>query len=196
MKLNTDKIFLMILLALSLAVVAAPLTAQVYKVVDKDGNVTYTDQPPADGTKPMDLPEISVVETPVYEKTARETAAENPVEESTEVPLKTLRRDYSDFAIISPLDEESVWQPESPVTVAWSVGNQLRDGMKVTIFIDGKQKTTTTQPIVPLGGLDRGEHTVTAELKDAKNRRIAIAAPVTFYIRQPNIFSNRARPRG
>ena len=25
---------------------------------DEDGNVTYTDQPPKDGSKPMDLPEL------------------------------------------------------------------------------------------------------------------------------------------
>ncbi len=34
---------------------ATPLLAQVYKVVDKDGNVTYTDQPPADGSGPVEL---------------------------------------------------------------------------------------------------------------------------------------------
>ena len=33
-----------------LMISATPLMAQVYKVVDKDGNVTYTDQPPADGS--------------------------------------------------------------------------------------------------------------------------------------------------
>jgi len=40
MKLNTHKAFLLTLTVLFLALTAAPLTAEVYKVVDKDGNVT------------------------------------------------------------------------------------------------------------------------------------------------------------
>jgi len=28
-------------------------SADIYKVVDKDGNVTFTDQPPGDGSQPM-----------------------------------------------------------------------------------------------------------------------------------------------
>ena len=193
MKLNTHKTYLMLLIAFSLTLATSPLTAQVYKVVDEDGNVTYTDRPPTDGSKPMDLPPLSIVEVPVYEKTARESA---PVNESTETPLKVLRQEYRDFAIISPLSEESVWHPEGPVAVAWSVSAQLREGMKVTVFVDGKAQTTTTQPIIPVAGLERGEHTITAELKDAKNRRIASAEAVTFFIKQPDIHTNRARPRG
>ena len=45
---------------LSVSVVWA---ADIWKVVDEDGNVTYTDQQPKDGSKPMDLPELSIIET-------------------------------------------------------------------------------------------------------------------------------------
>ena len=198
MKLNTHKILLMILMAFTLAISASPLAAQVYKTVDKDGNVTYTDRAPDDGTKPMDLPQISVIETPVYEKTQREAAMDATAagEEIKEVPLRTLRRDYRDFAIISPASEESVWHPEGPIPIAWSVSNSLLEGMTVTVSVDGRRQSATTNPIVAVVGLERGEHTITAEIKDAKNRRIATAEPVVFYVRQPNIYTNRPRPRG
>ena len=48
----------------------SPVGAQVYKVVDEDGNVTFTDQAPADGSKPVELPPISVIEAPKYETKA------------------------------------------------------------------------------------------------------------------------------
>jgi len=64
MKLMTHKTFILILVAFSLAIMASPLIAQVYKTVDKDGNVTYTDQPPPDGSKPIKLAPISVIEAP------------------------------------------------------------------------------------------------------------------------------------
>ncbi|MFC1778275.1 DUF4124 domain-containing protein [Pseudomonadota bacterium] len=194
MKLMTHKTFLMILATFSLAIMVSPLAAEVYKIVDKDGNVTYTDKPPADGSKPMDLPPLSVIETPVYGKTPRQEAEEAAAAGGTkEVPLRTLRNNFRDFAIISPLQEESVWRPEGPISIAWSSSNQLLEGMRVQIFLDGQQQADTTAPMIPVSGLDRGEHTVTAQIKDTRNRTIATAEPITFYVRQPGL-SNRVRP--
>lgn len=190
MKLITQKIFLLILIALALAITAVPLAAQVYKTVDEDGNVTYTDQPPKDGSKPVDLPPISVIEAPIYEKAPE--ATEEGAEGGKEMSLKYLRKNYKDFAIVAPTSEESLWHPEGAISVAWNVGYKLQAGMQVSVFLDGELQATSTAQVIPVSGLDRGEHTVTAELKDAKNRRIATAAPVTFFIRRPGLTS---RPR-
>ena len=191
MNLMTHKTFLLMLAAFSLAIMTSPVIAEVYKTVDADGNVTYTDKPPPDGSKPIMLAPISVIEASIYEKAPDPAKAEGE-----EIPLWDLRKIYWDFAIISPQSEESVWRPDGPVSVAWSVGNPLQQGMQVSIYLDGAKQATTTEQIIPIAGLDRGEHTLTAELRDAKNRKIATAVPVTFFIQQPNIYTNRPRPRG
>jgi len=204
MKLITDKVLLSTMLAFLLALTAAPVLAQVYKVVDKDGNVTFTDIPPQDGSAPVDLPPISVVEKPVYQPTAREAEAaaaataavagpDAAVAEPKEVPLRELRQMYKDFAITSPAWEESLWAPDGPVSIAWRTSADLQEGMQVSVFIDGKLEATTTQALIPVAGLERGEHIVTAEIKDQRNRKIATAGPVTFFIRQPGLFN---RPGG
>lgn len=196
MKLMTHKTFLLTLAVFSLAIVVSPLAAQVYKIVDKDGNVTFTDKPPEDGAKPMDLPPLSVIETPDYGKTAREQAEEAAAAgEEPEVPLRTLRNNYRDFAIVSPLQEESVWRPDGPISIAWSASNGLMEGMMVQIFLDGQRQANTTASMIPVNGLDRGEHTVTARIVDGRNRVIATAQPITFYVRQPGLAS-QARARG
>jgi len=166
---------------------ATPLLAQVYKVVDKDGNVTYTDQAPADGSGPVELKPISVIEAPAYQVAPK--AAEDDADK--EMTLGELRRNYKDFAIVSPQQEESVWRPDGPFPVAWNTKYALQTGMQVTIFLDGKKHSSTTQQMVPMANLDRGEHTLTAELRDSNNRLIAEAAPVTFFVRQPGLY-NRA----
>jgi len=178
--------FLMMTFALSMTL-ATPLLAQVYKVVDKDGNVTYTDQPPADGSGPVELKPISVIEAPTYQAAPKTGDADA----DKEVSLRDLRQNYKDFAIVSPQQEESVWRPDGPFPVAWNTKYKLQDGMQVTIFLDGKQHTTTTQQMVPMANLDRGEHTLTAQLRDGNNRLVAEAAPVTFFVRQPGL-NNRA----
>lgn len=193
MKLVTYKILLLILIAFSIAITTGPLTAQVYKTVDEDGNVTYTDQPPKDGSEPIELRPISIIEAPIYETKPQAVEADAEGDTGKEMSLRNLRKNYKDFAIVSPRQEESIWHPDGPVTVAWSAGNQLQVGMKVTVYMDGIKQVTTSDQIIPVSGLDRGEHTVMAELTDAKNRKIATTQPVTFFIQRPGLNSNRAR---
>jgi hypothetical protein len=190
MKPVVHKSLFFLLCGIALAVVALPLAAQVYKVVDKDGNVTYTDQAPMDGSKPVELRPISVIEAPTYEK-APETTKDGDAEGEKEMSLSYLRKNFKDFAIVSPQQEESVWRPDGPIPIAWSTQYALQEGMQVIIYLDGKRHTATTQQMIAVPNMDRGEHTVKAELRDAKNRIIATAEPVVFFVRQPGLY-NRA----
>ncbi len=191
MKLNTHKAYFLILAVLVLALAATPLMADIYKVVDKDGNVTFTDQPPGDGSKPITLQPISVIETPVYE-TKPKPSVEG--EDGQPLSLRTLRKMYRDFAIVAPQSEESIFNPQAPVTVAWSTGTPLQPGMKASVSVDGKVQATTTERVVAVANLDRGEHTVTAVLTNERNQTVATAEPIVFFVRRPNLYNNRARP--
>lgn len=188
----------LIFLTLILAMASGPLAAQVYKVVDEDGNVTYTDQPPPEGAAPMKLPPLSVIEAPNYEQAAPAAETGAVEQEVKAKSLRYLRKQFQGFEIVSPKQEESVWYSDNMVAVAWSVPNPLEPGMQVTVWVDGNQQPATSERVVPITGLERGEHTIMAELKDSKNRKVATATPVTFFIRQPNIYMNapRIRPRG
>ena len=193
MKLRIHKTLILTVIALSLMFAVNPLTAQVYKTVDEQGNVTYTDKPPKDGSAPIKLRPISIIEAPTYEKPEKKTEDEAGAEDGKEMSLKYLRRNYKDFSIVAPQQEETIWQPENVITVAWNVRYQLQPGMQVTVLIDGQEQATTSEQIIPVTGLERGEHQVTAELKDASNRSIATAGPVTFFVRRAGV-SNRPRP--
>lgn len=171
---------------------AGPVLAQVYKTVDEDGNVVYTDQAPKDGSGPIKLRPLSVIETPEYVKPEKTAPESEEPEDGKEMSLKYLRQNYADFAIIAPQAEETIWQPENIITVAWNTRYQLQQGMQVTVFVDGSVQTTSSEQVIALAALDRGEHTVTAELRDKQNRRIATAEPVTFFVRRPGLYN---RPR-
>lgn len=189
MKREMVKIFFLILLACPMAMVTIAVSAEVYKVVDADGNVTYTDIPPPDGSGPIKLTPISVIEAPTYEQPAK---ADAEGDESKEMSLRYLRKQYADFAIVSPQQNESVWHPDAAIPVAWSTRYQLQEGMQVTVYIDGKQQSKTGEQTISVPELDRGEHKVEAQLTDSKNRRVATAEPVTFFVRRPGLYT-RAR---
>ena len=77
---NKGLINTLILLVILLLSPTAFAQGDIYKVVDKDGNVTFTDQAPNDAAQPLDLPPLSVIETDIQvpETTAAGSAADEP----------------------------------------------------------------------------------------------------------------------
>ena len=159
---------------------------QIYKIVDKDGNVIYTDQAPGDGSAPMDLPELSVVDTD-YPADANQTVpAPAQTEEEDENSPKALRKLYRDFRISRPAAEETFWGTGNAVVVAWESSAPLQDGLTVRFTIDGVAQNTSTENMLGIT-LDRGTHTVSAAIVDGSGRSVATTDTVTFYVHQQTV---------
>ncbi len=176
--------FLIVVLAAGL-LMTGPAQPEIYKTVDEAGNVVYTDQPPDESAEPMDLPELSVVEA--VQAAPRAASQPDPSDEEEVTSVRDLRRGYRDFAIVSPQPEETIWGTGNEVLVAWNTQYRLQPGMKVTFYVDGESRETSTESSITLSRLNRGAHTVYAELWDARNRKIATTQPVTFYIQQYSV---------
>ena len=177
-----------------LLVLSASLAAEIWKVVDEDGNVTYTDQAPGNAAPPMKLPELSIIET-VSPGSRAQANGRRPVvkEEVTALTAAELRRLYQDFRIARPFEEETFWGTASTVVVTWTSTAPITPDLNVRLFVDGAAQAAPATGGVSLT-LDRGEHRVFAELRDASNRRIITTKPVTFFVKQVSVNSNRQRP--
>ena len=160
----------------------------IYKIVDENGNVTFTDQSPGDGTEPMVLPELSVVSTDPVEQ-AEVPAVETPAEEAELTP-RELRQLYRDFRITQPAQEETFWGTANTVVIGWGVSEPLQEGMKVQILVNGKAQPASLDNMLAVT-LDRGEHTASAVLLDAGGRRVVTAPSVRFFVQQQSIQRNR-----
>jgi hypothetical protein len=155
---------------------------EIYKVVDKDGNVTFTDQSPGDGTQPMTLPELSVIETGAADAQATAPAAAAAEEPSGPTP-RELRQMYSDFSITQPDNEETFWGTANAVTVSWGSQTAPTADMNVLLYVNSQPQKVAGSGSTSLT-LDRGEHQVYAELLNAQNRRIVATETVTFFVMQ------------
>lgn len=189
---NKGMIRAVLLLVFLLLPLAAFPQGEIYKVVDKDGNVTFTDQRPNSDAKPVDLPPLSVIETDPIAAPA--TAATDP--EAQEPTLRQLRRQFSDFRINSPQPEETFWGTANMVMVSWGSSEPVPQDMRVVLYVDGKSKD-----VLPSGSttiqFDRGEHSVYAELLDNRRRKIITTETVTFFVKQHSVGQNARvnRPR-
>ncbi len=152
---------------------------EVYKVVDEDGNVTYTDQPPGDGAKPMVLPELSIIGT-----APADNAGSSSVDEETgKLSLGEIRRLYKDFGIIKPQDEETFWGTANEIVVSWGSTEPLQDGMTAKLIVDGDERDVEGSGSTSLT-LDRGVHTLRVELFYGGRRPVITSSTVTFFVKQ------------
>ena len=161
----------------------------IYKVVDKDGNVTFTDQPPNDAAQPLDLPPLSVIETDI--QVPETPAAGSAADEPKPPTIRQLKKQFRDFKITRPQPEETFWGTANSVVVSWGSSQPIPQNMSARLFVDGAGQDAPAKGGVTLT-LDRGEHQVYAQLRDEQNRRIATTDTVTFFVKQHS--ANFRRP--
>jgi hypothetical protein len=179
------------MIAAAMLIQAGPaMGSEVYKVVDEHGNVSWTDLPPTPDSEPEKLQSLNVIEVPERELPASDdpghgTATDSEADGPEEIAyLRTLRREYSDFRIIRPVENQTFRGQTSPATLAWDTGKPLQPGMSVVFYINDYPLMATREQVISTGSLARGEHQVRAELLSPRNRRVASADEVTFHIHQ------------
>lgn len=166
--------FLLIILML---VLASPLAAQVYKWVDGDGNIIYSDTPHP-GAEEIPASEVQTIKLPPLPK-----AGKTPAAKPKAIPYKSL-------AITSPSDGETLRDNPGQVTVTISLSPplQARFGHKLELQVDGRpfgQPGTATQ--FQLQNLDRGTHSLLAEVLDKEGQVFASSKSVVFYLHRPGV---------
>jgi len=176
---------IMKLLWLLLFLFLLPAHAEIYRWVDANGNVVYSDEPHPDA-ETIDLP-ASTTYTPV-EESEPDILTLSPDDEDNEEDAF----DY-ELRIIAPADDESIWVNNGNVTVSMVVepGLDAERGDLVLLKIDGAetgpaQASTTFQ----LETLSRGTHTLSASVIAADGSVISTSEPVTFHLHRTSVLNN------
>ncbi|HEV7165468.1 MAG TPA: DUF4124 domain-containing protein [Gammaproteobacteria bacterium] len=157
-----------VLLLLALFALTAVFGDTLYKWVDNQGNVHYSDKPHPGATK-MHLPNAQTYTPPA-------TAARD---DGAGQQQQTKQQSYS-IQITSPSADQTFSNTQS-VTVSVSLTPGLQQGDTVTISVDGQSHGPGDSLSATFDGLDRGQHTASATLREA-NGKVLSAPSVTFYI--------------
>jgi len=173
------------------ALFAVPAVAdEIYRWVDDQGVLHFSDVP-QDGAETVELPPPATYTPPPSRQSAAARRGRQSAERTPD--------GYEGLTIVSPAAEETIWNTAGVINVAVSPAPGLQDGHSVNIFLNGRliDSKAPTGLSAEVTDVPRGEHTVTAEIRDAAGRRVISAQPVTFYYRQtliPNATTPRIRP--
>ena len=164
---------------------AAASAQQVYRWVDEDGVVHYSDQPPPDdGAESVDL-EVP----PGFNNPARGiTAAPRPRIDDEEFVAETVGG-YRSASIVDPQEQQTLWNIATRLSVAMTLEPALAGSHRVQWLLDGQpigdpgtSLATTLTPVY------RGAHTIEAVIVDSTGSTIISTEPVTFYVQQASVF--------
>lgn len=168
--------------ALTVLVATTARAAEVYRHVDKDGVVHYSDQPPSKGAKPIVLPPIQVV-GPLGSPPAASSPAVSVVE-----PDLTGSAPMS-VSIMSPTPDETFRGDDRLLPVSVRMNQPLPEGYGLLYLLDGTaQNQEPTRALnYTLEGVERGEHMVAVATVNASGREIARTAPVIVHMKPPTV---------
>lgn len=163
------------LLALALVILSAFAQAAVYKWVDANGQVQYSDEPYPGAEEIRDL-EVQTYEPP---PPPPPTPVEKPKKD------KGKFTGYQAITIVSPAPEETIWENQGNVPVRISVSPSVRAdlGHRLVLLLDGKDAGGGGDALT-LGGIERGVHTVQAKVVDAGGGELASSDSVLFHLKR------------
>ena len=175
-----------------LLIVSVCAQAELFKWVDDEGNTIYSDQPPV-GTEKSEhqvdeekLPPI--ISTPALEKPSRTST------NTTAGSTNTAER-YKSLAIVSPKNDTSVRQNAGNVSIKVAIDPYLFNerGDLLVIYMDNQEVARGRESSVQLIEVDRGTHTIRAEIIGANGKTLKKAKPVTFTLHRHSVlFNNNA----
>jgi hypothetical protein len=162
------------LATLILACTAQVGFAQVYKHVDENGNVTFTDKPPADAEL-IEIRSPNSISAPVAIEYHKEAAPKAEAGESYTVN------------ITAPADETIIPRGPGNFSVSASVTPSLQGDSRLQLLIDGAASGEPQSGASwALTNVFRGTHTLEVAVVDDKGEQLAKSAPVTVYVFRPS----------
>jgi len=148
--------------------------AGLYKGLDADGNVSYSDKP-FDNAKEMTPPTITVLE-PVKVK-PKNIVAEKPISK---------KFNYKKFSISSPTDQQTIWNnPALNVSLNLKPALNTAEGHKIWLFMDGKPIVKNSRSLnLEIGLAERGEHRLQAHIRNKAGKVIKQTRAITIHIKR------------
>jgi len=158
---------------ISLHCVAAA-AADIYKTVDKQGRVIYTDKPSGDQpAEKVDLPPVNTL----------------PPESRTNQPRPTINKPAQqqpyDIQIVSPKNNATLTAEQRDLGIAIALDRPLESNHWLLFFMNGELLEETRSNSVFIEEITRGSHTIYVEVIDNKGASLGVSETVVVNVMRP-----------
>lgn len=168
------------LVVAALLLCALVAEAEVYKSVDKYGNITYTDDPSKAHKRGEQTEKVKVPPTNIIPagKSIEALPEDDPIDE--DIP------DYQ-VRIISPTQEHTVTPGQRDLIIAVSTAVPLEGNAQFAYYMDGELLGKTSLNNYSIREILRGEHQLSVAVVDQNNRVLSRSDSVTVYVHRASV---------
>ncbi|WP_189577645.1 DUF4124 domain-containing protein [Marinobacter zhanjiangensis] len=169
---------LFLIAAATSALIALPAQAEVYRQVDDNGNVTFTDEPD-DNAERVNVKPVTTITMP-----RPETVEQQLSEEEEGIGDQDA---YESVGFTSPTEEEAFWSGGGNVEFRVTSTPGLRQGHRFEVTMDGTPVGQTRSGAVTVNNVFRGTHNAGVNVIGPDGERIFTGDTISFTVHRPSV---------
>lgn len=173
-----------------LALTSQSAAAQIFRTVDAEGNVTYTDQAPNTQDRRVIAEKIEITPPNTFQDST-------PYErwEGNETTAQEGEANY-ELSIVSPTYDQALRENSGNIVIRSQINPELQEGHVLRLELNG---SLTGDPVeggsIYLTNVSRGTHRARLVVENEKGRRIAESPESVFHLQRFSQLSPAARAR-
>jgi hypothetical protein len=168
------------ILALLGIFVAAVATADVWRWVDENGVVHFSDTP-VEGAERIDVSESSRTTGSRIFTPPPQVAADGD-----QAPQAPQEFRYESLTIATPAAEQTLWNIEGTLNVSLALTPGLQSGHQVRVYFNGQPRMVNSTSFT-IDEVWRGVHNIQAEVLDETGKLMIRSQPNRFYVQQTTV---------
>jgi len=186
-----------LLLIIALAAAAFTASGQIFRTVDANGNVVFTDIAPVDRSGQPAPQQVVIPQTNTFPAPVAPSAPDNNAPTAS-----SAAGFYSQLEIISPAEDETIRDNAGNVRIEVAINPPLRADHRLLLVLDGTQtEVEAVNGVFELTNVDRGTHSAGARAVDRQGNVVNDSNPTTFNLmrvslQQPSAAPPIVTPRG
>ena len=157
-----------------------------YKWTNSAGETIYSDTPPSEDSEELNLPILTT--TPAVKYIPKSKSLPSTDDKVTK---------YTEFTLVDPVNDAFFTDNTGDVPVRLSIEPQLdiKAGHSISILIDGQLNLANSQQTtVMITNLDRGTHSLFAEIRDIKGKTLKTSNSVNFTVYRHSRLNKKPPP--
>ncbi len=149
--------------------------ADVYRQVDAQGNVTFSDEP-SSGAKTIKVKPVTTIKLPKLEDLEEEKQAEPQPEKSF----------YQAVAFAAPQNNQAFHSGNGNVEFQLFSEPALRNGHQYEVTIDGQPVGQSSSNTIMVQNMDRGTHQAGINIIDQNGVQVTSGTGISFTVHRPS----------
>lgn len=154
----------------------------IYKTVDAEGNIVFSDVP-SEGAE-----EIKIKKAQAINPAKARSFKLSPEEDISK------KFNYTKLAIVSPENDSTIHGGDGNVNITATLEPDLNEKDVMVLFMDGKEMLSGKAAQFLLANIDRGTHSIYVAVKNEEDKVLKRSDIVTFHVRRIAQLSPDLRP--